>query len=502
MEALAPDRRLAGRYVLEDRIATGGMAAVWRARDEVLARAVAVKCLRDELARDPGFAERFQREAVAAARLTHPNIISVFDTGVDQGVSFIVMEYFPGITMGELMRQDRALEPRRAIGLILPVLGALAFAHREGLVHRDIKPANILVSADARVKVTDFGIAKAALAEADLTTTGQVLGTVRYLSPEQVQGSEVDARADIYATGLVLYEMVTGRPAFQAESDVAAAMMRLTRDPLPPRAIRGGISRGLELVILRATARRPEDRFQSAEAMAGALERLAARSEPTPPRGIGSVPKTAPSAPPSMFRSWMLVPLLVVGIAALAIAGGLAIGRLKLGGPLGVRPAPDESRTPGSRPASLAIVGGHDFDPGGDDQAENSSDVPLAFDGNSGTAWSTQHYNSPAFGNLKDGVGLWVDLGKNARVSRVTITSPIPGWRFELKAGTLPDRLSGPLASTGGNTSFRMGTNGTVTVELRPVTARGILIWITELAPQDGRFAAAVGEVAVRGNPR
>jgi serine/threonine protein kinase len=150
MEALAPDRRLAGRYVLEDPIATGGMAAVWRARDQVLARAVAVKCLRDELARDPGFAERFQREAVAAARLTHPNIISVFDTGVDQGVSFIVMEYLPSITLRELMQRDGALEPRRAIDLILPVLGALGFAHREALVHRYLIHLNILVASDAR----------------------------------------------------------------------------------------------------------------------------------------------------------------------------------------------------------------------------------------------------------------------------------------------------------------------------------------------------------------
>jgi tRNA A-37 threonylcarbamoyl transferase component Bud32 len=499
MEALAPDRRLAGRYVLEDRIATGGMAAVWRARDEVLARPVAVKCLRDELARDQAFAERFQREAVAAARLTHPNIISVFDTGVDQGVSFIVMEYFHGLTLGQLMQREGALDPRRAIGLILPVLGALGFAHREGLVHRDIKPGNILVSPDARVKVTDFGIAKAVLAGGDLTTTGQVLGTVRYLSPEQVQGSEVDARADIYSTGLVLYEMVTGRPAFQAKNDVATAMVRLTRDPLPPRAVRGGISRGLELVILRAIARRPEDRFQSAEAMGGALDRLSARAEATPPRGTASLPAPAPTTPVSTFRSWMLVPLLVVGIAALAIAGGLAFGRLKLGGPLGLRPAPQQSRTAGSRLVSLAIVGGADFDPGGDDRSENPGDVPLAFDGNSGTAWTTEHYNSPAFGNLKDGVGLWVDLGKNARVFRVIITSPIPGWRFELKAGTLPNRLSGPLANSRGETSFRMGSSGTATIELRPVTARGLLIWITELAPQEGRFAAAVGEVSVSG---
>src|SRR5919197_4636028 len=241
MEALAPDRRLAGRYVLEDRIATGGMATVWRARDEVLARPVAVKCLRQDLTTVPHLAERFHREAVAAARLTHPNIINVFDTGVEDGVSFIVMEYFPGDTLGELIQQGGAMEPRRAVALILPVLAALGFAHHEGVVHRDVKPGNVLVSSDARVKVTDFGIAKAVLTAADLTTTGQLLGTVRYLSPEQVQGSEIDARADIYATGLVLYEMVTGRPAFQAESDVATAMMRLTRDPLPPRAIRGGI---------------------------------------------------------------------------------------------------------------------------------------------------------------------------------------------------------------------------------------------------------------------
>jgi eukaryotic-like serine/threonine-protein kinase len=501
MEALAPDRRLAGRYVLEDRIATGGMAAVWRARDEVLARAVAVKCLREELARDAGFAERFQREAVAAARLTHPNIISVFDTGVEDGISFIVMEYFPGSTLDEIMRREGALEPRRAIGLILPMLAALGFAHREGLVHRDVKPANILVSADARVKVTDFGIAKAVLAGGDLTTTGQVLGTVRYLSPEQVQESEVDARADLYSTGLVLYEMVTGRPAFQAKNDVATAMMRLTRDPLPPRAIRGGISRGLELVILRAMARRPEDRFPSAEAMSGALERLAGRADTTPPRGVVSAPSPAASTDALTFRSWMLLPLLVVGIAALVIAGGLALGRLKVGGPLGVRPAPQENRSAG-RLASLPVVGGQDFDPEGDDRSEDPSGVPHAFDGDPGTAWTTQHYNSPAFGNLKDGVGLWVDLGRNARVARVTIASSIPGWSFEVKAGTLPDRLSAPLPGSDGDRTFLVGGDGTATIDLRPFTTRGLLIWITQLAPDEGRFAADIGEVAVGGARR
>jgi eukaryotic-like serine/threonine-protein kinase len=500
MQALAPDRRLAGRYVLEDLIATGGMAAVWRAHDEILARPVAVKCLRDELAKDEDFAQRFQREAVAAARLTHPNIISVFDTGVDDGVYFIVMEYFPGPTLRELMQRHGALEPGRAIGLILPVLQALGFAHREGLVHRDIKPANILVSPDSRVKVTDFGIAKV-VSGSNPTTTGQVLGTVRYLAPEQVQGSQADARTDLYSTGVVLYEMVTGRPPFEAENDVATAMMRLTRGPLPPRAIRGGISRGLEVAILRALAIRPQDRFQSAEAMQSALERLAGAGEPTPTRGIEL--NTEPAhAGSSTFRSWMLVPLLVVVVAAMAIAGGIALGRLKLGGPLGVRPAPKESATPTSRTAAIAIIQARDFDPEGDDRSENPGDVPLAFDGNPGTAWTTQHYNSPAFGNLKAGVGLWVDLGRTIRISRITITSPIPGWSFQLKAGTLPDRLSAPLEDSAGRTTFQVGSSGTATIALRPVRDRSVLIWITQLAPDDGRFAAAVAEVGVFGSLR
>jgi hypothetical protein len=498
MEALVPNRRLAGRYILEDPIATGGMAVVWRARDEVLARAVAVKCLRDELARDSDFAARFQREAVAAAHLTHPNIISVYDTGVDGGVSFIVMEYFPGATLHQLMEKTRPLEPARAIALILPVLTALGFAHSEGLVHRDVKPGNILVSPDFRVKVTDFGIAKALRTDIDLTTTGQVLGTVRYLAPEQVQGSEVDPRTDIYSTGVVLYEMVTGRPPFDAENDVATAMMRLTRDPLPPRAIRGGISRGVEVAILRAMARRPEDRFQSADAMRGALERLAGPGEPTPPRGIAPPTQPIPVGAVSTFRSWMLVPLVVILVAAVTIAGGLAAGRLKLGGPLGVRPAPKQTvtATPNARP--IAIVGARDFDPDGDG-SEDPNRVQLATDGDSGTAWTTEHYNSPEFGNLKQGVGLWVDLGRTFRLSRLTVTSQMAGWSFEVKTGTLPDRISAPL-TVGGARTFHIGNGGTTTIDLPGVKARGLLIWITRLATEDGQFAAAVSEVSVTGS--
>ena len=274
MEAVAPERRLAGRYVLEELIATGGMAEVWRARDDVLARMVAVKILRADLADDPSLSERFQREAVTAARLTHPHIISVFDTGIDDDTRYIVMEHFAGRSLREILEDRKALPTGESVAIMLPVLDALGFAHGNGLIHRDVKPGNILVE-NGRVKVTDFGIAKAAYAHGDLTTTGAMLGTVRYISPEQVEGGEIDSRSDLYSAGVVLYEMLTGRPPFAAQTDVATAMIRLTSDPLPPRAIRPGIPRGLESVVMRALARGPEDRFFSAEAMRAALERQA-----------------------------------------------------------------------------------------------------------------------------------------------------------------------------------------------------------------------------------
>jgi tRNA A-37 threonylcarbamoyl transferase component Bud32 len=498
MEALAPNRPLSGRYVLQETIASGGMATVWRAHDEVLARSVAIKILHPELARDPDFAQRFHHEAVAAARLTNPNIISVYDTGIDDDIYFIVMEYFAGTTLARMMRRG-PLDPERAVGLISPVLSALAFAHREGLVHRDVKPANILVSQDGRVKVTDFGIAKAAFARGDLTTTGQVLGTVRYLSPEQVQGSEVDARSDLYSVGVVLYEMVTGRPPFQAENDVATAMMRLTRQPLPPRAIRAGIPRALDAAITKAMARNPDERYPSAEAMLAALQAAGRGRDSTPPGGLPAVTEpTIVTSSESVFRSWMLVPLVIVVVAAATIGAVVALGRLKLGGPLGVRPAPQQSQATQGHAATIPIVSARDFDPEGDG-SEHPGDVPLAFDGNAGTEWKTAHYNSEAFGNLKSGVGLWLEFGKAAKVSSVTISSSVPGWTFELKSGQSPEQASGPIADASGRTSFRTGADGRVTVTLSPATARGLLIWITALGSDDGRFAAAVSEVTVSG---
>jgi hypothetical protein len=496
MEAVGPGHRLAGRYVLEELTATGGMAAVWRARDEVLARRVAVKILREDLATEPGFAERFQREAVAAARLNHPNVISVFDTGQEDGVRYIVMEHFEGQSLGAVLGREAPLEPDRAVSLTRPILSALAAAHRSGLVHRDVKPANILVGGGV-VKVTDFGIAKAAFDTRELTTTGALIGTARYLSPEQVQGGEVDQRSDLYSAGVVLFEMLTGRPPFEAATELATAMMRLTREPPEPRALRPGIPSGLQQVVLKAMARDPHGRFPTAEAMLAALERHSPESAPPPTRPMSPVARQAsPEHRDSAFRSWILVPIVVLVLAAVVLVGGLVLGRLQLGGPLGIEPAEEPEGS--ALPVALAIVGAKDFDPEGDDGSEHPEEVALAVDGSRSTSWGTDHYNSADFGGLKDGLGLWVDLRGNPRVQEITVFSPVEGWTFQVMTGTLPDDLSGPVSDAAGSATFEV-RSGRAVVQIEPVRAAGILIWITGLGPDQGRWAAAISEVRVMG---
>jgi serine/threonine-protein kinase len=498
MEAVAPHRRLAGRYVLDERIASGGMASVWRARDEVLARTVAVKVLHGHLARDPAFLERFRREAVAAARLTHSCIVSVFDTGMDADICYIVMEDFGTTTLRDL-RGEGPLPPARAVGFVLPVLSALAFAHSMEIVHRDIEPENILVGPEDRVKVTDFGLARAAFVGGDITTTGQVLGSVRYLSPEQVQGTDVDGRSDLYSTGAVLYELLTGRPPFEAGGTVATAMMRLTKDPLAPRAVRPGIPRDVDAAVMKAMARRPADRFSTAEAMRAALERFEFDTMPEA-ASTRQVPVLTDASPPagppreSTFRSWMLVPLLLVLVATAVIAAVLVLPRL---GTQGSARGAAASAGDGTEVRVAAV---RDYDPEGDDRVENHGEVGLAVDGDPSTAWTTVHYDTAFFGRLKDGVGLFLDLGGDVAVTRVVVRSPLPGWTFELKGGTLTEGLSEPLADHEGRTSFTM-EGGSVQVDLEGVTTPGVLIWITGLAPDGGRFSAAIAEVELAGTP-
>ena len=265
MEPVAVPRVFSDRYELTHLIARGGMAEVYRARDRLLDRPVALKVLFPELSVDRAFVERFRREAQNAAKLSHPNIVPVFDWGEDAGSYFIVMEYIAGRALSAVLREAGPLDPARAADIASQVAAALASAHRHGVVHRDIKPGNVLITEDGQVKVTDFGIARAVNTEESLTQTGAVMGTATYFSPEQAEGIEVDARTDIYSLGVVLFEMLTGRPPFLGETPVSVASKHV-RDIAPmPRELLDTVPVELESVTMKAMAKLPDQRYPDAD---------------------------------------------------------------------------------------------------------------------------------------------------------------------------------------------------------------------------------------------
>ncbi len=255
-------RLLGGRYELDGIVGRGGMAEVFRARDIRLDRIVAVKTLRDDLARDQTFQARFRREAQSAASLNHPSIVAVYDTGEDMvgatPVPYIVMEYVDGRTLRDLLREDRRLLPERALEITDGVLRALDYSHRNGIVHRDIKPGNVMLTRAGDVKVMDFGIARAVSdSQATMTQTAQVIGTAQYLSPEQARGERVDARSDLYSTGCLLYELLTGRPPFTGDSPVAIAYQHVREHPVPPSRVDPEIPGWADAIVLKAMAKDP-----------------------------------------------------------------------------------------------------------------------------------------------------------------------------------------------------------------------------------------------------
>jgi len=269
---------LGGRYELSEMLGHGGMAEVRKGRDLRLDRPVAVKMLRSDLARDPTFQARFRREAQSAASLNAPSVVAVYDTGEDTmngaRVPYIVMEYVDGQTLRDLLRSGERLMPVRALEISDGVLTALEYSHAQRIVHRDVKPANVMLTESGQVKVMDFGIARAvADSGATMTQTANVLGTAQYLSPEQARGEVVDARSDIYSTGCLLYELLTGRPPFQGESPVAVAYQHVRENPAPPSSLNPDVTPAMDAVVMKALAKNPDNRYQSATEMRSDVQR-------------------------------------------------------------------------------------------------------------------------------------------------------------------------------------------------------------------------------------
>jgi len=359
-------RLLGGRYELDGIVGRGGMAEVFRARDIRLDRIVGVKTLRDDLARDQTFQARFRREAQSAASLNHPSIVAVYDTGEDMvgnlPVPYIVMEFVDGRTLRDLLRDDRRLLPERAAEITDGVLRALDYSHRNGIVHRDIKPGNVMLTRSGDVKVMDFGIARAVSdSQLTMTQTAQVIGTAQYLSPEQARGERVDHRSDLYSTGCLLYELLTGRPPFTGDSPVAIAYQHVKEDPVPPSQLDPEVPPWADAIVLKAMQKDPADRYQSAgemrndiqralsgapvaapmlgdayagtRRMGGAATQLAGRTAAIPPYRYGPEDGGPGGPPQRQHRAWPWVVLVTVVVVLIA-----AIGLIKFigGGTSGV----------------------------------------------------------------------------------------------------------------------------------------------------------------------
>jgi len=329
-------RVLSGRYIVDERVGSGGMAIVYRGRDRIKRQTVAIKVLRPEYEKDEEFVSRFSREAEAASKVSHENIVNMLDVGIDGDLRYIVMEYVDGSTLKDMIREKGPIEPRRAIPMAIRILAAVDHAHRNGIVHRDIKPQNILVDKHGIVKVADFGIARLKSSQTThLQADGQLvaLGSVHYFSPEQARGDQADEKSDLYSVGVVLYEMLTGCVPFDGDTDVAIAMKHINEQPKSMLEYDLKVTKALDEVVMRAMAKDPAQRYQTAAEMAADLR----RADQNPKGGFVRYPKDAQDGQGDdrggkgeergFFRRFVCMAVIVAILGLLVLAGWYIIGR-------------------------------------------------------------------------------------------------------------------------------------------------------------------------------
>ncbi len=471
---------LAGRYALQNRLGGSGTGDCWRATDTVLDRAVVVKLIDPGLVADAAFVERLKRELRMVALASHPSIARLLDTGEDDGTLFVVREYVEGESVRQLLDTVGHVAAEDAIQILRSTLDGLAAAHEAGVLHLDLKPENVIVGPGGTVKVCDLGLGEALIDERSPQDGAAALDPAP-LAPELWAGAAPDARSDVWGSGALLFEILSGRPPANGGGARSTG-----RTDLP---------RKLDDAVTRALAPDPDDRFESAEAFSSALHAIPAgahRPAATLDGDRGTGERSLPPPPrPSLFRTWLAVPLLVALLVVGAAAIGLWAGKLRLGGPVGIRL--NEGSTPGPSPAAhvLGFSSVAPFDPYGDGH-ENDSGLPLAADDKTDTAWKSEAYRYPAGGLGKPGVGMLFDLGSEQTVTGFRLQTPFPGYRFTVIVGDDPYAMA-----QGARGMFTAGSD--MREAITPATARYVLLWITSVVPTNDGNRAEVGEFRVVG---